>query len=145
MEVSSSFASLVKSNNGFFKSDKQAEFLLNQCSENVYCSQAITKFRSWYSMIYFCDAKGVTKVEKNTSTGLTVVWERAAEGQVSMQDAKEIKRLQRLIKQDQKSIESRTKSMEAGSYDGAMSLYNYSMERDIKSIQTLEAMLAKIQ
>ena len=56
--IAASFASLVKFNNGFFKSDKQRDFLLSQCFEGVYQIGGDTYGNS-YAVRYVCDELGV--------------------------------------------------------------------------------------
>ena len=76
MSVTKSLFSLVKENNGYFKSDKQAAFLLSQCQE----AQVFTAVRSLYNNSYqfhfICDQDGVMLVEKHTSKGVEIWWER---------------------------------------------------------------------
>jgi hypothetical protein len=63
------------------------------------------------------DSTGVVSVYKNTvARGLVLVWERVTAGVVSVQDAKEIKRLKRLIKSIQKSMDDRQASWDSGEY-----------------------------
>lgn len=66
-QVAMSFASLVKSNNGFFKSEKQAAFLLSQCQEQNVFYAGGSIYKNSYMMEYHCDAKGVVKVVKYLS------------------------------------------------------------------------------
>lgn len=64
--IAVSFASLVKNNNGFFKSEKQAAFLLDQTHSGTY--MAFHKaFNSSSSTEYVCDDKGVLFVFKNNT------------------------------------------------------------------------------
>jgi hypothetical protein len=123
------FASLVKNNNGFFKSDAQAFFLANACQEpNQYASSGAAYGHS-YVLFYICDSLGVAKVQKQTSKGLAVIWERRTDDRVSIQDKKELQRLRRLIKETEQSIAKRIQSRASGSYPDAV-LFNESQERD---------------
>ena len=80
-EIAASFASLVKSNNGFFKSEKQAAFLLSKCQDgNTFvCGGHV--YRNPFTLYYVCDASGVVRVEKYTSkTGKNVTtWTRQSD------------------------------------------------------------------
>ena len=86
--IISSFLSLVKNNDGAFKSEKQSAFLLSRMDNGVFTTtQAITfgeydsrtnKNTSQITWTVYADAKGVTKVEKYTSKqGTTLYWERS--------------------------------------------------------------------
>ena len=86
----------------------------------------------------------MTRVQKQTvAKGLVLVWERVEAGQVSIQDAREIKRIQRLIRQTEQSMASREASRAAGEYPSA-TLYAEAQERDFQSLATLQQMLAKL-
>lgn len=76
--VAVSFASLVKSNNGMFKSEAQAKFLLSQCQEENTFVCGGNVYNSSFTMFYICDIQGVVKVEKYTpkSGKTTTTWER---------------------------------------------------------------------
>lgn len=114
--LAQSFASLVKTNNGMFKSPAQAAFLLSQCQASEYISSG-SIMGSGFTVHYECDTLGVTAVIKYTKTkGFVTQWTRVVEGQVSVQDAKEIKRLERLIKATKKTIDSRQASYDSGEY-----------------------------
>lgn len=80
-QVAMSFASLVKVNNGFFKSEKQAAFLLSQCQEENVFYAGGSVYKNSYMMEYHCDAKGVVKVVKYLSKTArqVVMFERLTE------------------------------------------------------------------
>ncbi len=77
--IAASFASLVKYNGGFFKSDKQAAFLLSQCIDGAFIAFN-TVYKNTSKTWYLCDEKGVYLVQKeNTIKGCVVVkgyWKR---------------------------------------------------------------------
>jgi hypothetical protein len=139
--VAQSFANLVKTNNGLFKSPAQAAFLLSQCTDNEYTASG-TVYGKGYTLFYTCDDMGVVKVQKQTvAKGLTTQWERVTEGQVSTQDLKEIKRIKRMIKQTELSMASRTLAREQGQYPNEL-LFKEAQDRDLQGLQTLQKMLA---
>jgi len=76
--VAVSFAFLVKSNNGVFKSEAQAKFLLSQCQEENTFVCGGNVYNNSYTMFYICDIQGVVKVEKYLpkSGKTTTTWER---------------------------------------------------------------------
>ena len=76
--LAASFASLVKSNNGLFKSEKQAAFLLSVCQDAGTFYTGGQVYGNSYSLQYNCDDFGVVSVEKYLSkTGkIVLVWSR---------------------------------------------------------------------
>jgi hypothetical protein len=142
--IAQSFANIVKTNNGRFLSQAQRNLLLNQCDES---NQFVTwgaVGRNGYTLFYTCDLEGVTRVQKHTvARGLVTTWERVEAGQVSIQDAKEIRRLKRLIRQTEKSLAERKASRAAGEYPNEL-LYSEAQERDQRSLQELNQMLAQL-
>lgn len=62
-DFAASFASLVKYNDGFFKSEKQASFLLSQCFGGVYYAQG-NIYGNKFNIEYHCDEKGIVLVNK---------------------------------------------------------------------------------
>ena len=137
-----SFASLVKNNGGLFKSEKQAAFLLSMCNDNVY----IACGRSWDSFTneYHCDQQGVIKVVHHSkAAGFKITWTRPIAGEVSVQDAKEIKRLKREIKSLEKSMASREKSFVEGQYADMLSVYQNSKASDSEMLEKYKNLLAK--
>ena len=88
-ELAMSLNSLMKTNDGLFKSDKQAKFILSQAVDN----QVVTggdMYGNTFTMFYNLDDKGVVSVEKylpkkGTST---ITWERPTEGKTAVQVAK---------------------------------------------------------
>jgi hypothetical protein len=140
--VAQSFANLVKTNNGFFKSPAQAAFLLSQCVNHQFATSG-SVHRNSYVIFYVCDSTGVVRVEKQTAAkGLVVQWERRVAGTVSVQDEREIKRLRRLIKQVQSSIDERREELAAGTYQGNADLACWSEQRDLDSLAELNRMLS---
>ncbi len=146
MELAQSFASLVKINNGFFKSEKQAQFLLSMINGQGGNSY-ITCGNVWgnsFNMEYFCDNKGVTKVTKySKAKGTLVEWTRKVEGEVSVQDAKAIKRLTRAMNDYKKKIASRQASWDAGTYDAPRELFEIGMQCDQEGIDNCAVALQK--
>jgi hypothetical protein len=114
--IAQSFATLVNTNNGIFKSPAQAVFLLAKCTDSEYIASGDI-MGNGFSNHYECDAKGVITVRKYTKKkGFVITWTRPVEGEVSVQDAKEIKRLKKNIKSLMASIASRQASYDSGEY-----------------------------
>lgn len=76
--LAASFASLVKSNNGLFKSEKQAAFLLSVCQDAGTFYTGGQVYGNSYSLQYNCDNAGVVSVEKYLpKTGkIVLTWSR---------------------------------------------------------------------
>lgn len=149
--IAQSFANLVKTNNGFFKSAAQANFLLSQSSyEYATCGSVMGNS---YNMHYTCDDSGVTLVQKYTKAkGFVTTWERKVEGVVSLQDAKEIKRLTRLVKSTEKSIASRQARWDSGMYaaefptiEGAKMIFDDCMTAERQQLVALNNKLATLK
>lgn len=141
--LSSSFAYLVKNNNGAFKSEAQSNFLLSQCN----CDKKFIDDAPKDSVVFYsCDDAGVFLVERySLKTGKTKKeWERKVAGVISVQDEKEIKRLQRLLAQTQKTIAKRNAAFADGEYEGEESLYAESNDRDVKTVREINAMINKL-
>lgn len=82
--ITTSFYALAKSNNGMFKSDKQASFLLSQCEHNVYFRVVADTFgddakkTNYSELTITCDSLGVVSIVKvgQKSGKTTVQFER---------------------------------------------------------------------
>ena len=76
--LAASFASLVKSNNGLFKSEKQAAFLLSVCQDAGTFYTGGQVYGNSYSLEYNCDDSGVVSVKKYLpKTGkIVITWSR---------------------------------------------------------------------
>ena len=79
--LTKSFATLVKFNNGFFKSEKQANFLLSKCESNVFYGESSNVYNNITRNEYHCDQTGIIKVVKYSQTKKTLktVWNRKAD------------------------------------------------------------------
>lgn len=91
-DIAITLANLVKTNNGLFKSEAQAHFIKSVAGAEYVSGGNV--YGNSYSLHYMLDSTGV----------------------VSVQDAKEIKRLKRLIKSIQKSMDDRQASWDSGEY-----------------------------
>lgn len=71
-----SISNLLKTNKGFFKSEKQAKFILNHVSDN----EIINHFTTYGNAArdhYYLDEEGVYKIERyTTKKGYVTTWER---------------------------------------------------------------------
>ncbi len=148
-DLTKTLANLVKTNNGLFKSDAQAQFIRSIAGDE-YVSGGNVYGKS-YSLHYMLDSTGVVSVYKNTvAKGL--VWERVTAGVVSVQDAKEIKRLKRLIKSIQKSMDDRQASWDSGEYiaqsntlAGAKMMFSARQSVEQETLDAAKKALASLQ
>lgn len=140
---SQSFAQLVKSNNGMFKSDKQAAFLTSKCNANMY-STSDEVFGNSYTMFYEIDSRGITKVIKHTrAKGDVVEWTRPVEGKLSAQDVKNIKWYKREIKSMETSIAKRIEAKLAGMYPDE-EMFNSCQKEDAERLQHFKELLEMV-
>lgn len=79
--LTKSFATLVKYNNGFFKSEKQARFLLAHCINGIFYGESHNTYNNITRNEYHCDQTGIISIYKYSQTKetLTQTWERQAD------------------------------------------------------------------
>lgn len=85
MSIDKSFYSLIKYNNGFFKSEKQAKFLLSHCEDNLYSVSGLV-YRNSYLDVFECDDRGVVKADRYTENGQKIKSIFVRDDSVSMDD-----------------------------------------------------------
>jgi hypothetical protein len=86
-QLAISFASLVKNNNGFFKSEKQKDFLSSFLdAENEYITNGEVYGNS-FLLIYTCDNTGVISVRKSTKAKESITWTRLSSEQFNAVEA----------------------------------------------------------
>lgn len=155
MEILRSIFGLTKSNNGFFKSEKQAKFLIPQISKfDGYIGQVSSGYNSCPVFANW-DEKGITKIVKSAKSGDVVMFERKQEGILNVLEIKEIKQLERKIKSLEKDITRHKTSFEDGSYNGSgdvntytpdmIELYNCSQSRRIDQVQRIRERISKLK
>lgn len=119
MEISKSIFGLAKSNNGFFKSEKQAQFLSSKIDEfSGYIGHANSGYNSCPIFASY-DEKGITKIIKETKNGDVLMFERKKQGVLTTLEIKEIKRLERKLKALKKEIAEREDSFNSGNYNSS--------------------------
>ncbi len=117
MNIAITFATLVKTNNGEFQSIMQKHTCQQYMENNQFSTTGFIRNNGW-TLTYFCDDNGITKVEKFTHTKgkTTLEWEKVTEGKIAIQDQKTIKRLKSTIKQFQKQVASRQEGLDNNWY-----------------------------
>lgn len=134
-QVSKSLASLVKSNNGEFKSQSQADFLLSQrnSGDSILVSGEVRG--NSFTLSYVLDSTGVVEVIKNTKVkGDVVTFTRKIEGILTPQEIKKIKTLKGKIKRLEKHIKERDDQFNNGGYSGKETLYETSKADDEETL-----------
>lgn len=108
MELSKSIFGLAKNNNGFFKSEKQAQFLISVLEERGgHIGQANSGYNQC-SMFATWDEKGIIEITKHRTGGkIEVMFQRKLEGVLTVTELKHIKSLKKRIKDLEKSIVDR--------------------------------------
>jgi hypothetical protein len=141
MNIKISILSLCKSNNGFFKSEKQANFLIGQLSN---CDGYFGRNDSGFNtcpLFAIWDNKGILKIQKSTIKGMVTTFERKVEGVISTLEAKQIASKNRRIKKLKKQLSERLKAFENGEYskdEYSISLYWKFTNRLIKQIESIK-------
>ena len=147
-KIKLSLNSLIKNNNGFFKSKKQADFLLSILNDgNVFSSVAYG-----YTILstYHFDDKGITlKTKTSVKTNKTTEeWGRKIEGILSAEEQQIVKRLTKQLKSVKKEHASRLKSYIDGSYfmskepgESEIAIYSESQDGRLELIARLEKTL----
>lgn len=124
-------ASLVKRNNGYFKSEKQAKFFLDNVESDDYICMGGNMFGNAYTIFYHMDERGVYKVVKHLySTYKDVItFERESD------DAFRAKRIV-YLDYSVKSLKERIEDFSLLSCQKREA--NYRLKMHIKSIRILE-------
>lgn len=135
--ISISIFSLAKNNNGLFKSEKQANFILQILQDRQnYIAAADSGYNSCPIFAY-ADKLGITKIVK----GNKAMFERKVEGVISPLEAKKIKSKNRRIKKLEKQLAERLKAFENGEYskdEYSISLYWKFTNELIERIESLK-------
>ena len=154
--IQSSVFNLAKSNNGFWKSEKQAAFLIDQFSQRDGCiGHAESGYNSCPIFVEW-DAEGVVKIYKHSKTkkgyANKSMFVRKTAGVLTELQVKEIKQLERKLKEAQKSYDERNERFNNGSYfkteipsESTLRLYEYSKQRDAEYIAKLEKAIQDIK
>lgn len=142
--IAKSFAYLVKSNNGAFKSEAQAKFLLSQCNGEQKFVDSMPKDAV---VTYHCDGAGVVSVERySLNTGKTKKeWERKVAGKLTVQEDREIKRLLRMKKDTEESIAARNIAYAKGDYKNDEILYVACNGHDRATLIQIDAKIKEIR
>lgn len=131
-----SVSNLLKTNKGFFKSEKQAKFILNNVSNN----EIVNHFTTYGNVArdhYLLDEKGVYKIERYTAKkGYITTWQR---GQVHSLAA--AKKRDDAIKQDieQKQLFTLGYTVEAKTFYAFIDLFN-----ELNNFKTKFAVISQI-
>lgn len=135
-DICLSFFNLINGD-GRFKSEQQAKFLLSQCVDGMYTFEG-KHFRNAYCEMFRCDGDGVVSHTHYThSKGNVLMWQRRIPGGGAVQDVRETKRLQRLLKQAVRELRETDEANARGEYDGFPTVYESTVMRHIETISQL--------
>ena len=131
MEIQSSILGLAKNNNGFFKSEKQADFLISQMEISDGCIGHFTS--GYHSCPLFAthDKEGILKIEKQTVKGIVAIFERVVEGTLNSLQLKRLKSLKTNLKKLEIQLQNRISSWEDGSYNRSGDKSTYDTDKGI--------------
>jgi hypothetical protein len=90
--TSKSLFSLTKHNNGYFKSEKQAKYLLDMCQESNVFVSAGECYGNSYIQSFIMDEKGVVEIRKSTKKAETITWSRNPDHHEFLEQQAEIER-----------------------------------------------------
>lgn len=126
-----SIESLIATNNGLFKSEKQAQFLISKLNEDHGNIQVGSTYGNSFMVTYDFDEKGITKkTQYNYKTSRTIVlWERVVDGVLSVQQEKKLKILKRKLNKAKKDLKARL--LERNNYDSYKELLSKSFVVEI--------------
>lgn len=157
--VYKSFQNLVQFNNGFFKSEKQAEFLSQYATERDGCIGNLTINKN--PVFVELDEKGIVKMYYQSSTkkgySSVLIFQRVVLGELNEIQIKKIKKLEKEIAKERKEFERIAKSFADGSYNNSgdpstymndeyvVSLYKRGQERRVEKMKNLEQAILKIK
>lgn len=126
MTITASILGLTKNNNGFFKSEKQADFLINQLnksfgfigiSDSGYNSCPI--FAKW-------DNEGIVELSKDSKSGRLVIFERKIEGKLTVIEEAQLKSNKRALKKLESKLSQKVSAFIDGSYNSTGDVTTYS-------------------
>ena len=145
--IQATLENLIKTNNGFFKSEKQAKFLISELKKEYGNVFTASTFSNSVILTYNFDDKGITE-KLNTSLkkqSEKVVWNRKIEGVLSVEDKKKMAALKREIKKLEKSINERDAAYNVGQYAGFEDLYNKANESALSNLQAFKEQLQHLE
>lgn len=128
--ITASFYALAKSNNGMFKSDKQAAFLLAQCEGNVYFRVVADTFgddakkTNYSELTITCDSIGVVSIVKvGQKSGKTnVQFQRVSAAEYA---AKQAAKAAEMAAEDKRIAAGKVINDKRAFYDAMIAKYDY--------------------
>ena len=138
-----SIENLIKTNNGFFKSDAQKAFLTAELKKEIGNTFTASQYANTVVLTYLFDETGIIGKEKTSlkTSKTALVWERKQAGKMSIDDAKNIKHYKREIKRLEKAITARNSAFDAGDYAALPELYNKANNSDLEQLAAFKKLL----
>lgn len=157
--IYNSFQYLANKKNGFFVSEKQAEFLTKYATERDGC---VGHLKANGNPVFVdLDKEGIVKMYYISSTKKgyfhVAIFERSVKGELNEMQIKEINRLERKAKKIQKDIYAKETSFQDGSYNGSgdvstyindqyvINLHKNGQERRNETLKNIENAIEKIK
>mgnify|MGYP003612468956 CR=1 FL=1 len=141
--IQASLENLIKTNNGFFKSDAQKAFLTAELKKEIGNTFTASQYGNTVILTYLFDESGIIGKEKTSlkTSKTTLVWERKQAGKMSIEDAANIKHYKKEIKRLEKAITARDAAFEAGDYTAIPELYNKANNSDLEQLAAFKKLL----
>jgi hypothetical protein len=154
--IQSSAFNLAKGNNGFWKSEKQAAFLISQFEQKDGCIGFADSGYNSCPIYVEWDLSGITKIWKHSKTKKGYVsktmFVRKDAGVLTELEIKEIKSLERKLKGAQKSYDERIELFNNGKYfktetpsDLDLMFYENAKQRDAEWIANIQNRILEIK
>jgi hypothetical protein len=143
VEITASILGLAKNNNGMFKSEKQALFLISQMEQmDGLIGHASSAYHSC-PMFASWDKTGITQIVKSSKTGNLVMFERKVAGKLGELEIKKIAKLKRELKAVEKDLAETIAAKHE--YGDKIDLYLWSIERKTTLIKNFKDLISKIE
>ncbi len=155
MKITASIFGLTKNNNGFFKSEKQAKFLISQIKKFEGCVGHANN--GYHSCPIFAkyDEKGITKLTKHGKNGNLVIFERKVDGVLTSIESRDLKKYKRRYKALKKEVDRRQESFDSGNYnrsgdvstytDDMIKLFNEQQGLKVKRLENLGKVIEDLE
>ena len=152
MDITKTIFGLTKNNKGFFKSEKQGNFLRDILTKSQGYISMGDMYGTGVGAFVSYDDKGITKVQTYTKNGAgNVIFLREVKGQLNDLQIKDIKRMERKIAKLRKELDFRYTAWESGSYNRSGDPSTYSeddrtiyLKFNKRKEDAIQSMLTKI-
>lgn len=143
--LAQSIYGLVKSNNGLFKSDAQANFLKSQLDRSSGVFGSGSAYGNSYTDFAEYDDKGIVRITRKAfKTGKeSTFWERKVQGKLTPADEKAVRYYNKEIKKLEQSIARRQAAKAEFEEKGLMNLYREREQAELDRLNGFKQALNK--